>query len=121
MRKPKNYGQKPLPGVEEHIEEEAAKNELPKGMPALGLVITYALGLGLTARDAEEIYDRWLLDGFRTKNGTGALMKDWKAAVRIWNRNGFFPSQREAKKAMEKLTAEEAKQKAAIRRMKGGY
>jgi hypothetical protein len=119
MPKKRNYGQKPLPGVEEQIEAETAKNEQPiGGMPALELIKTYMAGLGLSTEDAEAMYDHWLANGFRLRGGN--RIKDWRAVIRNWSRNEWFPSQKKAAKATEKLAEQEARQKAAIRRMKGG-
>lgn len=117
-RKPKNYGQQPLPSLEAQIEAEATKNERPVGMPSLGMVKTYTSSLGLTDQDAEQIYDSWLASGYKLR--TGHKIRDWKAVVRTWHRSGGFLSQKKAAAATQSLAEKEEQRKAAIRRMRHG-
>jgi hypothetical protein len=61
-------------------------------MPPLAIIQTELVKLGLTPADGEALYDSWLASGFRLKNGN--RIKDWKAAMRNWYRNSWFPSQK---------------------------
>ena len=92
MPKKKNYGQLPLPNVEAVVEAGATAAERPNGMPSVGMIKTETTKLGLPASDAEYLYDFWLANGFTLRSGK--KVRDWKAAVRIWQRNGYFPSQK---------------------------
>lgn len=79
-------GQRPL--ISEY-DDQPAKEIRPRGMPPLSEIKSETTRMGLPDSDAEHIYDTWLVSGFRTKAGP---IKNWKAAVRIWHRQGFFPS-----------------------------
>ena len=74
-------------------------------MPPLTDVKRETLKLGLPDSDAEHIYDSWLVSGF--KNGRGLKIASWKAAIRIWHRNGYFPSQKKPKAAPGELMTNE--------------
>jgi hypothetical protein len=87
----KHIGQKPL--ISEY--DEPTPEDRPKGMPSLSQIKTEVATYGLRASDAEHLYDTWLVSGF--KNGRNQSVKSWKAAIRIWFRNGYFPSQKKAK------------------------
>jgi hypothetical protein len=115
-RKPKNYGQLPLSSVESQIEADIEKENRPLGMPPRDLIKDYAAQLGLTESDAEQIYDAWLANGFRLK--TGLKVRDFKAAMRTWKREGFFMSQKKAAAATKEMEDREVRRKLAIRRMK---
>jgi hypothetical protein len=118
-RKPKNYGQKSLPNLDAQIEAETEGKKgrpLNRGMPVLAEIQAYAAEIGLTGEDGEHIHDIWLTNGFRLK--TGLKIHDFRAAMRIWKRNGFFPSQKKAAAATKELEEREARQRAAIRRFK---
>jgi hypothetical protein len=84
----KHIGQLPL--VSEY--DEQAAEDRHRGMPALCDVKSETRKLGLPDTDAEAIYDSWLVSGFKTARGL--RIASWKAAIRIWNRNGYFPSQK---------------------------
>ena len=88
----KHLGQRQLDGLTEY---EITPEDRPRGMPPLTDVKTVTQQLGLPDSDAEHIYDSWLVSGF--KNGRGLKIASWKAAIRIWHRNGYFPSQKKAK------------------------
>lgn len=86
----KHAGQTQLPNLTEY--EDPATEDRHRGMPPLADVKTETRKLGLPDADAEHIYDSWLVSGF--KNGRGLRIASWKAAIRIWFRSGFFPSQK---------------------------
>jgi hypothetical protein len=88
----KHLGQQQLPDLTEY---DLTQEDCPRGMPPLADVIKETQKLGLPDSDAEYIYDSWLANGF--KNGRGLKIASWKAAVRIWNVNRFFPSLKKAK------------------------
>ena len=82
-------GQQPL--ISEY--EDTEKNR-PRGMPPLAMIKAETSKLGLPDSDAEHLYDTWLVSGF--KNGRNQAVKSWKAAIRLWHRQGYFPSQKKA-------------------------
>jgi molecular chaperone DnaK (HSP70) len=84
----KHIGQKPL--LNEFEEGELDKR--PKGMPPLCDIQTEVARHGLASSDAQDIYDHWLMNGFKT--GRGVAIKNWKAAIRVWKANEWFPSQK---------------------------
>lgn len=61
-------------------------------MPPLSEIKSETAKLGLPDSDAEAIYDIWLMSGFKTVRGTKIV--SWTAAIRVWHRNGYFPSQK---------------------------
>ncbi len=109
-----NHGQTWMPGVQQAVERSF--EDRPKGMPTLAMIKTETAKLGLPDSDAEELYDVWLRDDFKRK---GVRIKSWHAALRIWYRNGFFPSQRKAAK-QPNLDEHQATQLAKFRRLKNG-
>jgi hypothetical protein len=88
----KHTGQRQLPGVTEY---EEVSEDRPKGMPTLAMIKIETARLGLPDSDAEHLYDIWLRDDFRTKHGS--KVRSWTAAIRIWFRNGYFPSLKKTK------------------------
>lgn len=86
-REQKHLGQRQLDGTTEY-DLQANGNE-PKGMPSLEQIKTETARLGLTDTDAEHIRDAWLANGFKT--GRNKIV-DWRAVIRLWYRNGYFPS-----------------------------
>jgi hypothetical protein len=89
-KKEQNHtGQRPL--ISEY---EAAPEDRPRGMPSLNQIKNETIKLGLPDSDAEHLYDVWLVSGFRSKTGP---IRSWTAAIRIWFRNGYFPSQKKMK------------------------
>lgn len=92
--KPKHTGQLPLDKVEQAVEDAIINSDRPKGMPALSVIKSEVVRQGLTEADAEHAYDVWLMNGFALRNGK--KVQDWKAAIRVWKRNEYFPSQRKA-------------------------
>lgn len=96
--KSKHTGQLPLDKVEEAVEDKIINSDRPKGMPALSVLKTEVLRQGLTESDAEHAYDVWLMNGFSLRNGK--KVRDWKAAIRVWKRNEYFPSQRRESRAV---------------------
>lgn len=113
-KKPKNTGQQWMGGIEQGIEEDYA--DRPLGMPLLSVIRAETTKLGLPDSDAEAIYDAWLASGFR--NGRGARIKNWRAALRNWHRYGYFPSQKVLPRRKPQGADERAKD--AIRRMRDG-
>jgi hypothetical protein len=107
----KNDGQLPLPHIPAAL--EANQGPLPKGMPTLPVIKAETARLGLPDSDAEAIFDYWLSNGFRTKVGK---IKDFKATIRNWVRNSYFPSLKRANKWAAR--DQEAEQLAQIRRAK---
>jgi hypothetical protein len=83
----KLIGQKPL--LDPYKEAELEKR--PKGMPPLSEIKTECVRKGLTETDAADLYNHWLMNGFRTGRGP---VKSWKAAIHVWKANGWFPSQK---------------------------
>jgi hypothetical protein len=89
MQKPKKTKDTPeIPG----LENEVRATGRPPGMPALELIQAETAKLGLPDSDAQYMYDSWLINGY--KNGKGRKIRDYKAAVRVWRTNEFFPSQK---------------------------
>src|SRR5271154_7228501 len=86
----KHIGQRPL--LSEYEETPEDKDARHKGMPPLCDVKIETARLGLPDTDADAIYDSWLMSGFRSARGL--KIASWRAAVRIWHRNKFFPSQK---------------------------
>src|SRR5260370_38886628 len=113
-KKPK-YGQQWSPGVQQAVERSF--EDRPRGMPTLAVIKTETTKLGLPDSDAEHLYDIWLRDDFKTVRGT--RIRNWHAAIRIWFRSGWFPSQKKAAKQPSSEDQEKA-QLAKIRRMKNG-
>lgn len=111
--KRKHIGQLPLDGVEQSLEDAVVSSDRPKGMPSLSEIKSEVLRQGLTKEDAEHMHDIWLLNGYTLKGGK--RVQDWKAAVRVWKRNEYFPSQRKAAKA--KPIDDKERVRAAIERM----
>jgi hypothetical protein len=81
-------GQKPL--LDQYQEQELAKR--PKGMPPLCEIKSEVARHGLLESDATDLYNHWLMNGFRT--GNRMPIKNWRAAIHVWNANGWFPSQK---------------------------
>ena len=89
----KHLNQRQLPGVTEYDEQRENNGEkLPKGMPTLSEIRSFTAKMNLPDSDAEAVYDSWLMNGFKTGYGNG--IKSWTAALRHWQRNKFFPSQK---------------------------
>ena len=63
----------------------------PAGMPPEDVIESEILRLGLEKEDALALSDYWKSNGYRT--GRNKVV-DWKAVVRIWRRQGWFPSQK---------------------------
>jgi hypothetical protein len=93
MPSKKNQGQQWLGPVQEGVERSFENR--PKGMPSLAVIKQETAKLGLPDSDAEHLYDVWLRDDFKTARGT--RIRNWHAAVRIWFRSGWFPSQKAAR------------------------
>jgi hypothetical protein len=89
-KKPNNAGQTWFPEVMRANEEYFRSR--PLGMPCLEVLATeMARYAGLPASDAEYLYDRWLANGFKI---SGRGIKNWKACMRDYYRNGWLPSQK---------------------------
>jgi hypothetical protein len=73
----------------------------PKGMPSADAVQTEALRMGLTREDAQALIDHWLANGFKTGRHT---VKDWRAVIRTWKRERWFPSLKNSKDTTTKKT-----------------
>jgi|SRR5215469_4748906 len=108
-------GQRPLAGLPQAI-EASTTTKLPKGMPTLSVLTTELARLGFPASDAEDQYDRWLANGFRTNRGQ--KLQDWKAALRMVIRNNWLPSQRKAAAQENHAQDKESAELARIRRLK---
>jgi hypothetical protein len=111
----KNYGQKWLNGLDAELLAQATKNQRPRGMPSLGMIKTEMTRLGLPETDADYIHDIWLMNGYTMR--TGKPIKDWKAAIRIWQSLGYLPSQ---KKTPKSGPTDTDRAQAAIDRMREG-
>jgi hypothetical protein len=111
-KKDEHDGQLPLSGIQKSLRENQGPR--PPGMPSLAMIQTETTKLGLPDSDAEYIFDAWLTSGFRLKNGN--KIRDWKAAVRNWYRNNWFPSLRRKSAWAER--DKEAEELARIRRAK---
>ena len=93
MKKKKDLaGQLPLDGVEASLDDAILKSDKPRGLPALSAIRAEVKKYGLLDSDAEHMHDIWCMNGFTLKGGK--KVQDWKAAVRVWHRNEYFPSQR---------------------------
>lgn len=106
-----------MPGVQQDVERSF--QDRPSGMPTLAVLKTETTKLGLPDSDAEELYDVWLRDDFKTARGRGSRIKNWHAVIRIWFRSGWFPSQRKAAKQPND-DEHQATQLAKFRRLKNG-
>jgi hypothetical protein len=93
-KKPLNFGQQWIGEIQAGVEQ--SNGDRPKGMPTLAMIKGETAKFGLPDSDAEAIYDVWLSNGFTLKGG--AKIKDFKATMRTWYRNGWFPSLRAAAK-----------------------
>jgi hypothetical protein len=109
--KPTNEGQRPLSEVERAVEDHYIETGRPRGMPPLDQVRTEITHQGLAEDDAQQLYDHWLANGFKT--GRHAV-KDWKAVIRTWKRQGWFRSQKAQDTRAERDIRE------TMRRMQGG-
>lgn len=87
MKKPTNKGQQFISQVEQSLENTTR----PLGMPPLEAIQSEVLRIGYTKADAQDIYDFWLSNGFRT--GVNRI-RDWRAAIRVMVRHNRLPSQR---------------------------
>jgi hypothetical protein len=54
-------------------------------------VVDYCLSIDLTEDDGGYFWDRMLVNDWKIAKQP---VKDWKAAVRTWKRQGYFPSQK---------------------------
>jgi hypothetical protein len=66
------------------------------------------------ASDGEYIYNSWLVNGFKTARG--AKVQNWKAAIKVWQLAGYFPSQK--KSPVKFHDAERERQAAHFERIK---
>jgi hypothetical protein len=66
----------------------------PKGMPPLDSVKAECERMGLSEDDALTLCDHWKSNGYRT--GRNKVV-DWKAVIRVWKRQKWFPSQKTSK------------------------
>ena len=107
----KTDGQMPLPGVPEAL--EVNQQGRPRGMPTLAVLRSETSRLGLLDSDADALYDAWLVNGFKTGKHK---VRDWKAVVRVWCRNSYFPSLRRTNKFTQR--DREAEELTRIRRAK---
>lgn len=87
-------GQQPL--ISSDIFPDETKDDVialqrPRGMPTFEMIKSETALFGLPDTDAEHLFNVWLTNGFRTKVGP---IKNWKAAIRVWRTNGYFPSQK---------------------------
>lgn len=117
MRK-KTYGQLPLQNFEDAFEDAVTRTDRPAGMPPHNVILTEVTKLGLPSTDADAIYDVWLANGFTLKGGR--KIRDFRAALRTWHRNEWFPSQREAARSRpidgkERMRAQMERMKANAR------
>jgi hypothetical protein len=80
-----------FPELRKELQDEVIATGRPRGMPAVELIRAETARLGLPDTDAQHLYDHWLNNGFKT--GKNKIC-DYKAAVRVWHRNQYFPSQK---------------------------
>lgn len=95
-KKTKPKGQTLFSTFQKELEDQSKEDSRPSGMPTLALVRVETMRMGLTEQDCQYVYDIWLQNGFRTRNGL--KIKDWKAALRVWFSHGYFPSQKTTKR-----------------------
>ena len=91
-RDKKHNGQQPLLN---EFDEKNENADRPKGMPSLSEIQTEIKLRSLKPLDGEHIYNMWLSNGYKTSRGTA--IKNWRAAIRVWQLNNWFPSQRNLK------------------------
>lgn len=117
MSKPINHGQQFISGVEAALEHNGNR---PLGMPPLDAIQSELMRLGYPKSDAEQVYDGWLANGFRTKIGK---IRDWKAALRTIIRYKGLLSQRAEPPGLIQHRQEKPAQlaEAARDRRKTGY
>lgn len=60
-----------------------------KDRATLEEIQSYCSEIGLQPVDAEHCFDRWETSGWKIGN---QAIKDWKAAIRSWKRQGYLPS-----------------------------
>jgi len=78
--------------VKEKVKVKVTEKDNPgKGRGTIDELMDYALELGLPEDDGAYIFEHWTANGW--KNGM-APSKDWKAGMRKWKMNGYFPSQK---------------------------
>jgi hypothetical protein len=90
-KKEKNTGQPPLPHIQQAVEDAAKEQGTPAGMPTLAQLRSECALHGLADSDAQYLHDRWAMNGFKTGRGR---VRDFKAAIRVWISEGWFPSQK---------------------------
>lgn len=83
-----NQGQQFINEVEHSLENTTR----PLGMPPLEAIQSELMRMGFPKGDADQVFDSWLANGFRTKVGK---IKNWKAALRTIARYKGLMSQRE--------------------------
>jgi len=71
----------------------------PAGMPAPNAVESECQRMGLSRDDAAYLIDHWRSNGFRVGRNK---VKDWRAVLRTWKTNQWFPSQKTAKDTSKK-------------------
>jgi len=67
----------------------------PKGMPDPDSIRNEVLRQGLTEEDGDYLVDNWLANGYR--HGRNPV-KDWRALIRSWKIQKYFPSQKKGLK-----------------------
>lgn len=87
----KNQGQQFLSEIQQAVEDSYKQAGRPKGMPPLEEVRTEITRQGLAPTDADDIYNYWLGNGFRTGS---APVKKWQAVIARWKLKGWFESQK---------------------------
>lgn len=84
--------QKPLPEKRREEKRTTSKEVVRKAKPeSCQEVEDYCASLGLPKNDGAWFWDKKEANGW--KNGTSPI-KDWKAVIRTWKQEMFFPSQK---------------------------
>lgn len=72
-------------------DEAGASSKKNKARGAVEELRAYAVERQLPASDGEWLYDKMLTSGWKVD---GKDVKDWQALIRVWQKNGYFPSQK---------------------------
>jgi len=80
-----------FPGVTNKPKEKAKARDQRE-------VVDYCLEQGLTEDDGGYFWDRMLVNDWKIAKQP---VRDWKAAVRTWKRQGYFPSQKQPQRQQQ--------------------
>lgn len=94
---------------------EVAKQ--PPGMPRPDVIRTEVIRQSLTRADADYLIDHWLGNGFKTGRNK---IRDWKAVIRKWKTENWFPSQKWQKSQTDQDRERMSKQMKRLKKIHDG-